>query len=139
MPIAQRINRCTSALKIGYKCLEIGCDFLGSIFDLTRILLFKIIYVNSRIIFWNINTLVILATKIFKNHGSYFVFAYKKQPCYLSMQTKIVLSSISFGLAHQCSVLHSFEQKQQIVLLISNYFYRHHRCRIFVSNQTSDW
>ena len=73
-----------------------------------------------------------LAIKIYKNHGSYFVFAYKKQPCCLGMQNKIVLSNISFGLAHQCSVLHSFEQRQKIVLLISNYFYRAHRARIFV-------
>ena len=45
----------------------------------------------------------------------YFVFAYKKQPCCLGMQNKIVLSNISFGLAHQCSVLHSFEQGQKAV------------------------
>ena len=33
---------------------------------------------------------VTLATKIYKNHGSYFVFAYKKQSCCLGMQNKIM-------------------------------------------------
>ena len=77
-----------------------------------------------------------LAIKIYKNQLLYFVFAYKKQPCCLGMQNKIVLSSISFGLAHQCSVLHSFEQRQKIVLLIFKYFYRAHRARIFVIKKT---
>ena len=83
----------------------------------------------SNYFFININTLAILATKI----SCYILSLHiRSNLCCLGMQTKIVLSSISFGLVHQCSVLHSFEQRQKIVLLISNYFYRAHRARIFV-------
>ena len=51
------------------------------------------------------------------------------------MQNKIdFLSSISFGLAHQCR-MHSFEQRQKSISLIFNYFWRHQRCRYFCSPQ----
>ena len=48
----------------------------------------------------------------------HFVFAYKKQLCCLGMQTKIVLSSISFGLAHQCSYCIHLSKDIKIVPLI---------------------
>lgn len=89
---------------------------------------------STDMFYLNKNTLASLSTIIYKNHGSYFGVAYKKQLCCLGMQNKIVFSSISFGLAHQCSVLHSFEQRQKRYFLIYIYFCRAHRARIFVIN-----
>ena len=74
-------------------------------------------------------------SSIIVNSGVYFVFAYKKQHCCLGMQTKIIISLFIFHfwvLVTNAERIHLTKNKK-IGSLIFNYFYRHHRCRIFVS------
>lgn len=71
--------------------------------------------------FFNKNTLVTLATKIYKNLVSYFLLLIRSSSL-LDEQNKVIFLMLcfyvhSFGLAHQCSVLHSFEQDQKLTSL----------------------
>ena len=63
----------------------------------------------------------------------HFVFAYKKQPMLLryANQNCFILYFFWSCSPMQCHCIH-LSKDEKIVLLISNYFYRHQRCRIFV-------
>ena len=70
---------------------------------------------------FNKNTLVTLATKIYKNLVSYFLLLIRSSSL-LDEQNKAIFLLLcfyvhSFALAHQCSVLHSFEQEQKLTSL----------------------